>query len=291
MELRQLAYFEAVARLGGFTRAAEQLHVAQPAVSAQISKLERELGASLFRRTTREVSLTPAGRQLLVRVRQVLQELDVARAEVQDFATVVRGRVRIGVTPVIGALPLPTLMSTFRRTHPGVQLDLSTGLIAELQDSLDAADLDVVIGPKHTDDPRFTAVPVAKEGLVLVTGPGAVHGSVPRLREVMDLPFVCLPPGSGLHAILLRLGENEGFTPRVEVVADTPAGVRELVSAGLGVALLAESSATKPGPPIQVHELEDPPEHPVICAMRSTRHVQHPAARIFHDFVTAHVGA
>lgn len=285
MELRQLGYFEAVARHGGFTNAAKQLHVAQPAVSAQIQRLERELGASLFHRTTREVSLTPAGERLLAHVRRVLHELDVARAEVQDFAQVVRGRVRIGATPVVGSLPLPMLMATFRQAHPCVQMHLRTGLISDLLNDLDAANLDLVIGPKHEDDPRFSTIPVAQEGLVVITGPGPGGTSITRLRDVVDEPFVCLPEGSGLHSILTQLAEREGFTPRIEFETDSPASIRELVSAGIGVALIAESSATKPGPPVRTHHLKDPPEHPIICAMTSTRHPQMPATRIFYDFV------
>ncbi len=290
MELRQLTYFEAVARLGGFTRAADQLHVAQPAVSAQIRKLERELGAALFHRTTKQVSLTPAGERFLVRVRHVLDELEVARAEAQDFAGAVRGRVRVGATPIVGTLPLPTLMATFRQAHPAVELRLTTGLVADLLHALDTAELDVVIAPRHEDDPRFDAVPVASEGLVVITGPGRA-GAITRLRDVIDEPFVCLPAGSGLQAILRRLAESEGFTPRIEFETDTPATVRELVSAGLGVALVARSSATSPGPPVQIHQLADPPEHPTICAMISTRHARLPATRVFFDFIVRHEGS
>src|SRR6266536_1032386 len=107
MELRQLVYFEAVARLGGFSRAAEQLHIAQPAISAQIRRLERELGAALFERTTRRVGLTHAGTLLLAHARAVLAELDAARSEFDELAAVLRGQLRFGVTQILGSLDLP----------------------------------------------------------------------------------------------------------------------------------------------------------------------------------------
>ncbi|MFB9839886.1 LysR family transcriptional regulator, partial [Actinoallomurus acaciae] len=115
MELRQLTYFEAVARLGGFSRAAEHLLIAQPAVSAQIRNLERELGTTLFERTTRRVALTHAGELLLARARAVLAEVQGARADLDQLAGVLRGRLSIGATPVLGPLDLPAELAGFHR--------------------------------------------------------------------------------------------------------------------------------------------------------------------------------
>src|SRR5215217_4684543 len=107
MELHQLVYFEAVARLLHFTRAAEELHVAQPSVSAQIRKLEAELGAALFHRMKRRVQLTDAGVELLPRVRGVLQQLEEARAAVQEVGALARGRLAVGAPPSVGTHLLP----------------------------------------------------------------------------------------------------------------------------------------------------------------------------------------
>ena len=132
MELRQLAYFDAVARHGSFTKAAQRLHVAQPAVSAQIRRLEAELGATLLERTTRRVALTHAGELFLARARQVLAQLDAARADLGELSAVLRGRVRIGATQVVGSLDLPAALAQFRHRYPGVSLALHSGLIAKL---------------------------------------------------------------------------------------------------------------------------------------------------------------
>jgi LysR family transcriptional activator of glutamate synthase operon len=151
MELRQLVYFEAVVRCGGFSRAGEELHIAQPAVSAQVRRLEAELGTTLLRRTTRHVELTAAGELFLVRVRRVIEQLDVARAELDELANVLRGRVRIGATPVLGSLDLPAAMAGFHRSRPDVTLSLRTGLIADLLAALDADEIDLALGPLHAD--------------------------------------------------------------------------------------------------------------------------------------------
>ena len=102
MELRQLVYFDAVARHSGFTRAAEHLCVAQPAVSAQIRRLEAELGTRLLERTTRRVRLTQAGEVLLARARRILEELDGARSDLDQLAQVLRGRVRLSAIQAVG---------------------------------------------------------------------------------------------------------------------------------------------------------------------------------------------
>jgi LysR family transcriptional activator of glutamate synthase operon len=282
VELRQLVYFEAVARLGGFSRAAEQLHIAQPAISAQIRRLERELGAALFERTTRRVALTHAGELMLLRTRAVLVELDGARSELDELAEVLRGQLRLGVTQVLGSLDLAGILATFHRRYPDVTLAVRGGLVAELLAELDAGSVDALLAPIHHDLPeRYIARPLATERLVLVTG----VGRLPRrkrpssLADVRDEPFVCLPVGSGLHDILTAAAAERGFTPRIQFEAPDPASIRAFVAAGLGVALLAESAAHGDGPSVDVHRLTPAPRHPPIGWIRHARNPVSPTLR------------
>lgn len=181
MELRQLVYFEAVVRCGGFTRAAESLHVAQPAVSAQIRRLESELGVALLARTTRRVSLTHAGEVFLARTRRVLGELEAARGDLAQLAAVLRGRVTLGATQVIGVFDLPAALAQFHSLYPGVALTLRSGLIAQLLAALDGGEVDLVLGPIHSDLPyRYAALPLVDEQLVVVTPPGHPLAREPR---------------------------------------------------------------------------------------------------------------
>lgn len=292
MELRQFVYFEAVVRCGGFTRAAEQLHIAQPAISAQIRRLEIDLGTPLLERTTRRVVLTHAGEVFLNRTRTILAEVDGARADLDDLATVMRGQVRIGATHVLGPLDLTAAMAQFRRRHHGVTLRLRTGLIAELLHTLDAGEIDIAIGPVHTDLPgRHVAHCLVEERLVLVTPPDHPGAGRPldTLAAVSDETFVCLPAGSGLHAILTEAAATEGFVPRIELETHSPASIRELVAAGLGVALVARSAAQEPGPPIAIHDLKRAPKHPPIGLIHRRSPTLTPSARAFHDdFLARH---
>ena len=290
MELRQLAYFDAVARHGSFTKAAQRLHVAQPAVSAQIRRLEAELGTTLLERTTRRVALTHAGELFLARARHVLAELDAARADLGELSAVLRGRVRIGATQVVGSLDLPAALAQFRRRYSGVSLALHSGLIAKLLGLLDAGDVDLLVGPVHDDlSAALHARPLVAEDLVLVTAPGhrlaAQRG--PSLAEARDEQFVCLAADSRLHEILTAAAAAEGFVPRIEFETYSPASIRELVAAGLGVALLARSAVQQPGPAIGVCELARPPEHPPIGLIRSRARPLLPAARAFWNHLAA----
>jgi DNA-binding transcriptional LysR family regulator len=263
MELRQLTYFEAVARLHGFTRAAGQLRVAQSAVSAQIRALEAELGTALFTRTTRRVALTQAGELLLARTRRVFGELDGARADLAELAAVLHGRVTLGSMAVLGGFDLPAALAGFHARYPGVSLALRTGLIAELLARLDAGEVDLILGPVHEDLPaRFTARELVDEQVVLILPPG--RAAVRELADVRDEPFVCLPAGSGLRAILDRAAAGAGFEPRVQFETHSAASIRELVGAGLAVALVARSAAVTDGPAVVVVHLEPAPAHPAI---------------------------
>ncbi len=273
VELRQLTYFEAVARCGGFTRAAAQLHIAQSAVSAQIRLLETELGVALFRRTTRRVTLTAAGTLFLERARRALAELDHARGELAEMSDVLRGRVTIGATSVLGPFDLPAALAALHGRYPGIGLSLRSGLIATLLARLDAGEVDLVLGPVHDDLPsRFSAHHLAPEELVLIRPPGHRPARPAGLADVRDSPFVCLAAESGLRAILEAAAAAAGFAPRVQFEASSPASIRELVSAGLGVALLARSAAERPGAPIAVCPLDPSPPHPPIGLIHHRDH-------------------
>lgn len=254
MELRQLAYLDAVVRHGGFGRAAHQLHVAQPAISVQIRKLERELGVTLLSRTTRRVEPTRAGDLVLARARRVLAELDAMRTDVAALDGLVVGRVRLGAIQALDPFDLSGALAAFHARHPGVELSLRSGTTRTLLDDLahDWIDLAVAPAPDRIP-PDVTVEPLFTDELVLVTAPGhARAGDGPlSVADLRDDPFVCLPADSGLRARLDRLA---GDVP-IRVPFETPdlARLRDLVAHGLGVALVARSVAQAPGPPVVVH--------------------------------------
>lgn len=293
VEVRQLKSFEAVVRCGGFTRAADDLLIAQPAVSAHIQRLERDLGVQLLHRG-RTVELTAAGHRFLPFARSALAQLHDGAAAVQELKGLSLGRVRVGVTPLTGDLDVVARLARYRRLFPGVSITLRTRLIAALVDDLAIGKLDVVVGPAVNDPPGDLAMhPVTEERLVLITA--ASDGRrITSLREVAGDAFVCLPQDSGLRRLLDRAFASFSLTPRVDFETDSPQSIRELVAAGLGSALIAESVlaesvlGSRQGD-VRVHRLPGLPEHPPICVFTAPK-TTNPAAAKFATELLAGAG-
>jgi DNA-binding transcriptional LysR family regulator len=293
MELRQLAYFDAVVRHGGFTRAAEQLRVAQPAVSAQIRRLESELGVELLARTTRRVRLTRAGELVLARARRALAELDGAHADLAELAGVLRGRVRIGAIQAVGPFDLPAALAAFHARYPEVDLELRTARLRGLVAALDAGEIDLAIGPLPATLPaRVAGRRLFTDELVLITAadhPLAGEAELP-LSAVRDEPFACLPADSGLRDILDRACASAGFAARVRYESTGVHQLRELVGHGLGVALLARSIAESPGPPVRAHSIMPVPIQRPVGLLRLRDRPLGAAAQRCHAFLATRAG-
>ncbi|WP_167003983.1 LysR family transcriptional regulator [Mumia sp. ZJ430] len=143
MELQQLRYVIAVAETRSFTRAAQQCHVVQSALSHQVAKLEREVGARLFDRTSRRVVPTAAGEAFLPAAREALDAAERARAEAAAVSGVVSGRLRLGAIPTVTVIDLPSVLRGFHETHPRVDVSLRTGGSQELVAQIAAGSVDV----------------------------------------------------------------------------------------------------------------------------------------------------
>lgn len=273
MELRQLVYFDAVVRHASFTRAAADLHIAQPAISAQVRNLERELDVRLLARTTRSVELTPVGATFLEHARHALAHLDEARAQVAAHQSVDRGHLRIGMTPVTGSLDVIACLKSFRLRYPGVTVSLVTDRATPLLTDLSTGALDLVIAPAHDEHRATLAVtPVAEESAVLITPPTDTR-HITSIADVLGDTFACLPAGSGLDQLLRKAFDSKGRSPRIDFEVVHPAQIRDLVSAGLAVALVAHSTAAAAGTPVRMHHLSNPAiEHPLICVYRRRGH-------------------
>jgi LysR family transcriptional activator of glutamate synthase operon len=177
VELRQLRYTEAVARHRHFTRAAEELHVAQSALSHQIRRLEAELGTELFSRTSRTVVPTEAGQAVAERARRVLAEVDGVREEVDDLQGLVKGRVSIGALLPAGTIDVPALLARFSHNHPGVDVALQEGTAGDMLRHLSRDEIDAAFSMLATDAPDgLVAEPVSVEELVAFFPPGTAPG-------------------------------------------------------------------------------------------------------------------
>ena len=286
MELRQLRAVEAVARHRHFTRAAEELHVAQSALSHQILRLERELGIALFERTSRRVSPTDAGRAIAARARRILAEVDGARQEVDELRGVLRGRIWIGALEPAGDLDVAGLVARFSRTHPGVEIGLREGIAADMFRFLAADELDAafcLLAGEIPDD-----VAVERLGQDEVVAAFALDRAPPGPRvgvaELRRSAIVAPRRGSATTSVVDKLFADAGEPLRLALESGHPYLLRSLAARGFATAILPRSFTLLEGPALEVRSLEPPVRLPVALVWRRERHAT-PAGRAFIDFV------
>ncbi|TWP53389.1 LysR family transcriptional regulator [Lentzea tibetensis] len=238
MELRQFEYLVAVAEEASFTRAAERVHVAQPAVSAQIRRLEREFGQDLFDRSGRTVRLTEVGETVLPFARAALAAVSDARLAVDELAGLVRGHVAVGMITSCGSLDLPAMLAEFHARYPGVEITLTEANSDQLVRSLLSGDLDLALIGFAGDAPEGVEVHVVVDEELVVAVP---HGT--PFAGLREHGLVSLPPGTGLRAALDNACAAAGFRPRIAFEASDPTMLAEIACRGLGPAILPASLA------------------------------------------------
>lgn len=290
MELHQLTYFVAVAEEGNFTRAAERLHVAQPGVSAQIRRLERELGQELLDRSGRTVRLTDVGAAALPHARAALAAVKGVREAVDELAGLVRGQVAIGAVTSAGPVKLPDLLAGFHEQYPAVEITLSEANSDTMLAGLREGRLDLAVVGLSTDPPPGIATQVLiDEPFLAVTAHGGLLSdradvAVPDLG---GLPLMALPPGTGLRTALDAAFAREGLTPRIAFEAADPNVLVQLAMRGLGVAIVPESLARYHQADLRVVTITGPGLRGVLALAWRTDGPLSPAARALIGFARA----
>ncbi|MGW7054777.1 LysR family transcriptional regulator [Streptomyces sp. NPDC054887] len=242
MELQQMRYVLAVAETNSFTRAAERCLVVQSALSHQIARLERELGARLFERTSRRVRLTPAGAAFLPSARQCLNAADRAAAEVAAAVGEVRGKLSVGLIPTVAAVDVPGALRDFREQYPHVRIGLRVGASEELAEQVEQGAVDVAfLGLPTTGRPRGVAAhELARDRLVAVVAPDhplATEREV-DLRRLSSEVFVDLPAGTAGRVQSDQAFSAAGLGRDVAYEVTNADYLARLVGQGLGIAML-----------------------------------------------------
>jgi DNA-binding transcriptional LysR family regulator len=286
MELRQLQYLVAVAEQGSFTRAAALAHVAQPGVSAQIRRLERELGQVLLDRSGGAVQVTEAGAAVLPHARAALAAVAAVRDTVDELAGLMRGHVTVGIIGAISSpsLDLPGLMASFHHDHPGIQITLSEAGSDALIAGLRAGRLDVALVAAVPGLPaELATIVVVDEPLVLAVShaDALAKRKTTGLDAIRDRDLISLPPGTGLRAYLDDACTSMGIRPRVAFEVGDPQIAAQLAGRGLGVALLPESVTTASPAQLRAIPLADPRLRGRIALAWKAAHPASPAARAF----------
>src|SRR5712664_912283 len=238
--LRQLRYFNALARHGHFGRAAEACAVSQPALSMQIKELEEALGGVLVERRARQVALTKFGEEAARRVRDILRSVD----ELGDFARASRdrlaGRLRIGMIPTIAPYLLPTVIGNLARIHPELDIHVRETLTQKLIKEVAEGRLDTAIVALPVSEPSLTEVALFSENFLLVR-PGEDEGTpVPSSEALREMRLLLLEEGHCFRDQALSFCNMQSSPPREVLDASSLSTLVQMVSAGIGVTLIPE---------------------------------------------------
>ena len=259
IDLRSWRQFLVLAQTLHFGRAAQQLHITQPPLSLAIQQLERRLGVPLFERTRRSVALTPVGAQLVEPVRQLLQQAAALQVRSREAAGGTVGRVRVGFVSTVGFGPLPRWLRAFRDAHPGIAIELieATGDV-QLR-GFERGEIDVgfmlhapglslvapVAAPAAPGSMRLQQLSLGIEPLVLALPDLPAWAAPRRLRsaEVLVQPLVIFPRAAtpSLYDAVLAFYHHHGATPTIAQEATQMQTIVNLVSAGLGLALVPQA--------------------------------------------------
>jgi LysR family hydrogen peroxide-inducible transcriptional activator len=238
--LKQLLYFDALARHCHFGRAAEACAISQPALSMQIKELEEALRGVLIERGARQVRLTKFGEEVAQRVRDILRSVD----ELGDFARASRdrlvGRLRIGMIPTIAPYLLPTVIRNLTRTHPELDIHVRETLTQKLIQELAEGRLDTAIVALPVSEPSLTEVALFAENFLLVR-PGADEGTpVPSGEALREMRLLLLEEGHCFRDQALSFCNMQSPPPREVLNASSLSTLVQMVSAGIGVTLIPE---------------------------------------------------
>ncbi len=258
MDLLQLRYFQAVARHQHVSRAAAELHVAQPALSRSIARLEAELGVPLFDRRGRRVQLNRFGAMFLARAGRALGELDQGQHELRDAAGLAQGTVTIAAETL---RTVSGLVAGFLAGHPDVSFRLSQSPAPAMSAQLQAGEVDLCLASQPLPGPALRSVELLSEEVLLAVPPShhlarRTHAEVSALAGE---PFVTTRPGYWQRALTDRLFADAGTEPVIVCEGDEPYAIRGLISAGVGIGLMpAMARRLAPDPPVSWLRLDAP---------------------------------
>lgn len=282
VQIGQLRCFLAVAEHRHFTRAARALGLAQPSVSAQVRRLESDLGGELFHRMKGNLTLTAAGEALLPFARRILADVDAASTELRDVGGLIRGRLAIGATPSLAATLVPPVLSRFHGAYPGIALAIreagSNDLVAAVEEG--SVDIALVILPVRQDVLETRAL--LREELVVAVAPG--HPLAKRrtvaIGDLRDVPLVMFREGYDLRSATEAACRAAGFAPTFAVEGGEMDGVLHLAAAGLGAAIVPSLVVEPHGPLHAVRIAAPAPTRTIGIAHRRDRRLSRAAQEL-----------
>ncbi|WP_334071514.1 MULTISPECIES: LysR family transcriptional regulator [Paenibacillus] len=294
MELRQLQYTLQIAEERNFSRAADKLHIAQPSLSQQLSKLEQELGVKLFQRNTSTVELTHAGASFIEHARKIMDAVEQLRQEMDDISQLRAGRVVIGSMPITGSHLLPYVLPAFKAAYPDIQVNLLEDTSLNLEKLTAGGGTDLSLLSLPLQEPTLTYEAIGEEMIDLAVPPDHRLAALEHqaggisLAELKEEPFIVLKKGQGFRKITIDLCKSAGFEPNVVFESNNIETVQSLVAAGMGITLVPRFIArAKRSELIPVYvPLASSPSRTLVIAYRKGRYLSKAAEAFIDTFKT-----
>jgi DNA-binding transcriptional LysR family regulator len=288
MDLRQLRFFMAVAKAESFTRAAEQMNIAQPALSIAIRNLEEELDLVLFNRRSRKVTLTAEGEALLRHARLIAKQVTDARQELDELRGLVRGQVRVGLPPMLGGYFFPQIVAAFKQSYPALQLSVNGDSASNIQRKISTGQLEsgVIAGnvPEGLDshlllrDEVVACLPLRHQ----LAGKGKV-----LLAELLKVPLIHFTEGYHLRELIDQRAAEAGVTPVIVAESNLFTLARCLVKEELGLAFFPKMVVGKDSGLATISC--DPPLLLDLAVVWRKNAALSRANRVFVEFITREV--
>ncbi|WP_077624601.1 LysR family transcriptional regulator [Sediminibacillus massiliensis] len=247
MELRQLQYFLKVGKLRSITKAAEALHISQPALSKMIKSLEEELGMTLIIRSHKTSELTDAGKIVMEHAQKVFAQLDEMSTALNDMTELKRGSIDIGLPPIIGSLYFPYVISQFHKQYPNVSMTITEYGGAKVVTSVEEGELDLGVAVLPVNTELFDIYPIVEEEMKVIVHhehPLANEKSV-HYKQLRHEEFIFYHEDFALHDIMWKNFIREGFEPKILFKSSQWDFMSEMVAANLGITILPESICSK----------------------------------------------
>ncbi|HVH78734.1 MAG TPA: LysR family transcriptional regulator, partial [Stellaceae bacterium] len=244
MELRSLHYFVRIAELGSITRAAAHLHVAQPALTRHVQRLEDELNVSLFTRANRGVRLTEAGQKLLDGATRILRDIERTGDEIRAQDAHPSGKIILGITPTLCPVLVPDLFERMRRDYPMIELKVMHAGMVRLEEFVIDGRVDIALLSELSRSRLVVSTRIAEEEMVLVTQPGARPVGSVTSEELRRTPLIL---GDGLRAAMDALLAGLDIELNVQTELNDHETIRLMVAQGAGAAVADSAVASVKG--------------------------------------------
>lgn len=243
MDIRQLHYFLEVARQKNMTKAAEILHVSQPALSKMVKGLEEELGMTLIVRTNKSSEVTDAGRIVMDYAQKMMSLLDEMSTTLSDMTNLQRGSIQIGIPPIAGSLFFPKVLAEFHEAFSNIKINITEYAAPRLTKKVLEGEIELGIAVLPIDESDFEIYPIVSEEMKLLVHVEHLLASkdTVHLKELENEEFIFFSEGFALHDIIWNQCINEGFQPNILFKSSQWDFMSEMVSANLGVTILPES--------------------------------------------------